>query len=55
MRIAVVVSTVSGGIYFGEIEQMPTADAIGLAGGVALVVLGVGVQASDGAPREERR
>lgn len=42
----IVVSTVSGGIYFNELQQMSTADALGLAGGVALVVVGVCVQAS---------
>ena len=42
----IVVSTVSGGIYFGEIQQMDTASALGLAAGVGLVVVGVCVQAS---------
>lgn len=42
----IVVSTVSGGLYFGELQQMGSGHAAGLAGGVLLVVGGVCVQAA---------
>ena len=41
----IVVSTVSGGIYFDEFQHMRLGSAAGLAGGVVLVVAGVGLQA----------
>lgn len=50
----VVVSTLSGGIYFGEFKGLTTARAVGLAAGVLLVVLGVSVQASGGRPDARR-
>ena len=49
----IVVSTVSGGIYFGEIASMSTEASIGLACGVCLVVLGVCVQASAAGHEED--
>ena len=42
----IVVSTVSGGLFFGEFQRLKAGRALGLATGVALVVCGVCVQAS---------
>ena len=42
----IVVSTVSGGLFFGEFQRLRLGHALGLAAGVALVVCGVCVQAS---------
>ena len=49
----IVTSTLSGGIYFGELAQLSAGGAFGLAAGVSLVVIGVCVQASRAAAGDE--
>lgn len=49
----IVTSTISGGIYFGELQEISARAAAGLAAGVALVVVGVCVQASRAAGATE--
>ena len=50
----IVTSTLSGGIYFGELAQLSAGGALGLAAGVSLVVIGVCVQASRAAAGDEQ-